>query len=153
MAQRFGTAFSPGYDPGDQGSSPMSGSLHGACFSLCLCLSASVCVCVCVCHEQINKNKILKKGGLDNKKRQCQMFIVWGQSASPQVTCNVSQVLDSRGLASPCLSHQQHRLPFTNTHCKLFNKNRGRPCRSKSELLPGNRKTNKQSEKQATSFS
>ncbi len=36
VAQRFSAAFSPGPDPGDQGSSPTSGSLHGACFSLCL---------------------------------------------------------------------------------------------------------------------
>ena len=39
VAQRFSTAFSLGCDPGDPGSSPMSVSLHGACFSsLCLCL-------------------------------------------------------------------------------------------------------------------
>ena len=38
MAQQFSAAFGPGYDPGDLGSSPMSGSLHGAYFSLCLCL-------------------------------------------------------------------------------------------------------------------
>ena len=29
-------------DPGDLGSSPTSGSLHGACFSLCLSLSVSL---------------------------------------------------------------------------------------------------------------
>ena len=34
VAQWFSYAFSPGCDPGDQGSSPTSGSLHGACFSL-----------------------------------------------------------------------------------------------------------------------
>ena len=34
--------FSPGCDHGDPGSSPMSGSLHGACFSLCLCLCLSL---------------------------------------------------------------------------------------------------------------
>ena len=39
--------FSPGYNPGDSGSAPVSGSLHGAYFSLCLC----VCVSLCVCHE------------------------------------------------------------------------------------------------------
>ena len=44
------SAFSPGRDPRVPGSSPMSGSLHGACFSLCL-VSASVCVCVCVCFS------------------------------------------------------------------------------------------------------
>ena len=38
VAQRFGTACSLGCDPGDPGSSPASGSLHGAYFSLCLCL-------------------------------------------------------------------------------------------------------------------
>ena len=32
-------AFSSGCDPGDPGSSPTSGSLHGACFSLSLCVS------------------------------------------------------------------------------------------------------------------
>ncbi|XP_077720726.1 cotranscriptional regulator ARB2A isoform X19 [Canis aureus] len=38
------SAFCPGRDPGVLGSSPTSGSLHGACFSLCLylCLSLSV---------------------------------------------------------------------------------------------------------------
>ena len=34
VAQQFSTAFGPGPDPGDLGSSPMSGSLHEACFSL-----------------------------------------------------------------------------------------------------------------------
>ena len=38
VAQRFSAAFGPGCDPGDPGLSPTSGSLHGACFSLCLCL-------------------------------------------------------------------------------------------------------------------
>ena len=45
VVQQFSTAFSAGRDPGVPGSSPTSGSLHGACFSLCLCL----CLCVCVC--------------------------------------------------------------------------------------------------------
>ena len=42
-AKRFSAAFSPGCDPGDPESSPTSGSLHGACFSLSLrlCLSLS----------------------------------------------------------------------------------------------------------------
>ena len=31
-------AFGLGHGPGVQRSSPASGSLHGACFSLCLCL-------------------------------------------------------------------------------------------------------------------
>ena len=39
VAQQFGAIFIPGHDPGDPGSSSASGSLHGACFSLCLCLS------------------------------------------------------------------------------------------------------------------
>ena len=39
VAQRFSAAFSPGRDPGDLGSSPMSGSLHEACFSLSLPVS------------------------------------------------------------------------------------------------------------------
>ena len=44
MAQRFGAAFSPGYDLGDPGSSSTSGSLHGVCFFLCLCLCLSLSV-------------------------------------------------------------------------------------------------------------
>ena len=42
VAQRFSTAYSSGRDPGDPGSSPTSGSLHGALFSLCLCLCLSL---------------------------------------------------------------------------------------------------------------
>ena len=42
VAQRFSAAFSPGPDPRDLGSSPTSGSLQGACFSLCLCLCLSL---------------------------------------------------------------------------------------------------------------
>ena len=38
-------AFGPGQDPGDPGLSPVSGSLHGACFSFCLCL------CLSLSHE------------------------------------------------------------------------------------------------------
>ena len=37
-AQQFSAAFGPGCDPRVPGSSPASGSLRGACFSLCLCL-------------------------------------------------------------------------------------------------------------------
>ena len=44
VAQRFSAACSPGHDPGDLGSSPTSGSLHGACYSLCLCLCLSLAV-------------------------------------------------------------------------------------------------------------
>ena len=44
VAQRFSAACSLGCDPGDWGSSPTSGSLHGACFSLCLCLCLSLSV-------------------------------------------------------------------------------------------------------------
>ena len=40
--QRFSATFGPECDPGDPGSSPTSGSLHGACFSLCLCLCLSL---------------------------------------------------------------------------------------------------------------
>ena len=39
-ASAFGSGYDPG--PGVPGSSPASGSLHGACFSLCLCLSLSL---------------------------------------------------------------------------------------------------------------
>ena len=42
VAQWFSTAFGLGCDPGDPGSSPMSGSLRGACFSLCLCFCLSL---------------------------------------------------------------------------------------------------------------
>ena len=51
VAQQFSAACSPGPDPGDLGSSPTLGSLHGACFlllplpvSLPLSLSLSLCV-------------------------------------------------------------------------------------------------------------
>ena len=46
VVQRFSAACSPGCDPGDRGSSPKSGSLHGACFSLCQCLCFSLSVCL-----------------------------------------------------------------------------------------------------------
>ena len=46
VAQWYGIGFGPEPDPGDLGLSPMSGSLRGACFSLCLCLCLSVCLCV-----------------------------------------------------------------------------------------------------------
>ena len=51
----WASAFGSGCDPGVLGSSPPSGSLHGACFYLCLCL----CLSPCVSHEWINK--IFKK--------------------------------------------------------------------------------------------
>ena len=44
VAQRFSASFSLGHDPRDPGSSPTSGSQHGACFSLCLCLCLSLSV-------------------------------------------------------------------------------------------------------------
>ena len=44
VVQQFSAAFSPGHDPGVQGSSPTWGSLHGACFSL----SDSLSLCVYV---------------------------------------------------------------------------------------------------------
>ena len=46
VAQRFSAAFSPGCDPGDLGLGPTLGSLHGACFPLCLCLCLSFSVCL-----------------------------------------------------------------------------------------------------------
>ena len=60
-AQRFSAACSPGRDPGeeaepggpavsDQRSSPTSGSLHGACFSLS-CVSAFLSLCVCLMNR------------------------------------------------------------------------------------------------------
>ena len=55
VAQRFSAAFCPGCDPGDLGSSPALGSLHGTCFSLCLCLCLSLSLCLS------GINKILKK--------------------------------------------------------------------------------------------
>ena len=44
VAQPFSANFGLGPDPGDPGSSPASGSLHGACFSLYLCPCLSLCV-------------------------------------------------------------------------------------------------------------
>ena len=45
------SAFSSGCDPGVPGSSPTLGSLHRACFSLCLCFCLSVCVCVSLMNK------------------------------------------------------------------------------------------------------
>ena len=60
VAQQLVPAFSPGCDPRVPGSSPTSGSWHGACFSLCLCLylSLSLSVCVCLMNKQIKSLKI-----------------------------------------------------------------------------------------------
>ena len=44
VAQQFSATFSPGPDPGDPGSIPMSGSLHGACLTLPVSLPLSLCV-------------------------------------------------------------------------------------------------------------
>ena len=44
VAQWWASAFGSGCDPMVLGSSPTSGFLRGACFSLCLCLSASFSV-------------------------------------------------------------------------------------------------------------
>ena len=58
VAQRFSAAFGPGHDPGVPGPSTTSGSLHGACFSLCLCR------CVSAHPPSLSLsliNKILKK--------------------------------------------------------------------------------------------
>ena len=51
VAQQFSAAYSPGRDPGDLGSSPVSGSLHGICFSLCLCLCPSLSLLSVYSHE------------------------------------------------------------------------------------------------------
>ena len=40
----WGSAFGSGRDPRVLGSSPTSGSLHGACFFLCPCLCLSLCL-------------------------------------------------------------------------------------------------------------
>ena len=42
VVEQFSTNFCPGHGPRDLGSSPTSGFLHGACFSLCLCLCLSL---------------------------------------------------------------------------------------------------------------
>ena len=42
VAQLFSATFGPGHDPGDLGSGPTLGSLHGAFFSLCLSLTLSL---------------------------------------------------------------------------------------------------------------
>ena len=44
VVQRFSATFGLGCDPGDPRLSPVSGSLHEGCFSLCLCLCLSLCV-------------------------------------------------------------------------------------------------------------
>ena len=44
VARQFGAALGPGCDPGDLGSSPKSGSLHGACFPLPVSLPLSCSV-------------------------------------------------------------------------------------------------------------
>ena len=44
-------AVSPGPDPGVPRLSPSSGSLHGACVSLCLCLCPPLSLSLCVSHE------------------------------------------------------------------------------------------------------
>lgn len=65
----------------------------------------------------------------------------------------MSQILDCGGFASSSFSHQQHRLPFADTHRELLNKDRGWPHSSKGELLPGEVKARKQLERQAVSIS
>ena len=45
------SGLAPGRDPGVPGSSPASGFLHGACFSLCpIYLSLYFCVCLDLCR-------------------------------------------------------------------------------------------------------
>ena len=51
VAQRFSATFGPGHDLGDLGSSPTSGSLHEACFSLCLCLCLSLSLSLSVMNK------------------------------------------------------------------------------------------------------
>ena len=58
VAQQFTAACSLGHDPGDPESSPTSGSLHGAWFSLLLCLWLSLSLSLSVCLLWINKLKI-----------------------------------------------------------------------------------------------
>ena len=72
VAQWFSTAFSPGPYPGDLGSSPTSGSLHGACFSFCLCLCLSLSLSLSL-SAWINKN--LKKN-LFSKKRHVKASVL-----------------------------------------------------------------------------
>ena len=54
VAQWLRSAFSSGHDPGVLGSSPASGSLHGACFSLSLCL----CFCLSVSLMKLKKKEV-----------------------------------------------------------------------------------------------
>ena len=51
VPQQFSATFSLGCDPGDLGSSPALGSLHGACFSLCLYLCLSLPLPVSLMNE------------------------------------------------------------------------------------------------------
>ena len=51
-------ALGPGRDPGVPGSHPVSGSPHGACFSLCVCLCLSLSVSLSLMNKYI---KIFKK--------------------------------------------------------------------------------------------
>ena len=64
------SAFGPERDPGVLGWSPMLGSLHGACFSLCLCLCLFLSV---VSHEELNKifKKTVSMKILEIIKSQC----------------------------------------------------------------------------------
>ena len=55
VTQWFSSAFSPGPDPGDPGLCPTSGSLQGACFSLCLCLCLSLSLSLSLCLSLTNK--------------------------------------------------------------------------------------------------
>ena len=61
-------AFSPRHDPGILGSSPESGSRHGACFSLCLCPCLSLSLSVY--NEQINKEIFFFKAVYENNARE-----------------------------------------------------------------------------------
>ena len=73
VAQWFGAAFSPRCGPGDLGSSPTSGSLHGACFSLCLCLCLPLSLSLSLSLSLINNNN-------NNKKRVFKLQSKWALS-------------------------------------------------------------------------
>ena len=59
-----------GCDPGDLGSSPMSGSLQGACFSLCLCL------CLSLMNNWIKSFLKIKSSYLKKKKHNSLNIVI-----------------------------------------------------------------------------
>ena len=56
----WASAFGPGCDPGVLGSSPTSGSLHGACFSLCLGPGLLSLCLSWISKQNLKKKKILR---------------------------------------------------------------------------------------------